>query len=358
MVDVSPLGSSSSGGGGGSGSTKKHQRKRERSSSPSSGGGSPDSGDDDEEIDIENDDSELPVGTVVRDILARRWNGSVSSMKMECASCHEKTIPLAYPYCVGCCQQDLHTLIFQSLSAGLTVIQKRDGGLEGQDALKERIKALQKKEKKNEHIFDSGHGRAEQTKIFKELLDEFAALEKHFASIGIVLAEHEDAEDLEEYGDASAISVSGDEEDDEEEEEEEEAEFSSSSSSYESRRRHRKKQQPISGAESLALDLLRFRQERGIFIAQQEEMETLCVAGDEKSVAAARVLLDKLKSLPNQWCVDIYDVDAKTTQLCESLGWFTTEKEATKAMTVHVALHSHLKGKATFSVREKKNQPQ
>lgn len=358
---VSPLGSSSSSGSGSGTTTKKQQRKRERSSSPSSGGGgSPDSNgndDDDEEIDIENDDSELAVGTVVRDILARRWNGSVSSMKTECASCHEKSIPLAYPYCVGCCQQDLHTLIFQSLTAGLTVFQKR--GLEGQESLKERIKALQKKEKKNEHVFDRAHGRAEQVKVFKELLDEFAAIQQHFADIGIVLAEHEDAEDLEEYGDASAMSASEDEEDDDEEEEEEEEEFSSSSSSYESRRRKKRTPPPpISSAESLALDLLRFRQERGTFIAQQEEMETLCVAGDEKSVAAARVLLDKLKALPSQWCVDIYDVDAKTTQLCESLGWFSTEKEATKAMTVHVALHSHLKGKATFSVREKKNQPQ
>lgn len=340
--------------------TTKKPRKRSRSTSPNASGSNSPGGDndDDDEIDIGDDDSELPVGSVVRDILTRKWNGNVSSYKSECASCHEKSVPLAMPYCVECCQADLHTLIFQSLSAGLVVLQKR--GSDRLDDFKARVKELQKKERKNEHVFDTGHGRAEQAKVFKELLDGFAALQSDFATQGVVLAEHEDAQDLEEYGDASAMSCSEDEEEDEEDDEEEEEEEEEEESSYDRRSSKKKSKvsEPPSGAESLALDLLRFRQDRGTFIAQQEEMETLCIAGDEKSVAAARVLLDKLKALPTQWCVDIYDVDAKTTQLCETLGWFATEKEATKAMTIHVALHSHLKGKATFTVREKKNQGQ
>jgi hypothetical protein len=342
--------------------TTTKKKKRSRSVSPEEINSNNDDNDEDSgSIAIgDDDDSEMPLGTVSRDIIADKWDGKPGSGKVACKSCGEKGVLLTSKYCMDCATDDLHTLIFQSLSAGLIVLQKKtnDDNDEALSQIKSRIKELQKKEKNNTHIFGSGHSRSEQAKLFKELLDGFAALERDFAHKDIILAEHEDAQDLEEYGDASAMSMSGDEdEDEEEEEEEEEAEFSSSSESYDKRRHSKKKKTASSSddAASLALELLKFKRERGDFITHQEEMEDLCLVGDEKSVAAARVLLDKLKSLPNQWAVDVYDVEAKTTQLCDTLGWFPSEKEATKALTVHVALHAHLKGKATFSVREKKN---
>jgi hypothetical protein len=312
-------------------------------------------------IEIGEDDSELPLGTVVRDILARKWNGSVSSAKTACTNCSEKSVPLAAPYCVGCCQDDLHTLISRSLLAGLTILQKRGGD---QDTFKERIKALQKKERKSEHIFDSTHGRCEQAKVYKELLDEFAALERDFATQGIVLAEHEDAQDLEEYGDASAMSDSGSEGEGEDEEEEEEEEASSSEEeSYESsrhRRRNKLQKTEPTDAGTLAVDLIRFRRDRGLFVAPMDEMEKHCLIGQEENVAAARTRLAVLQRLPVQWYVEIQGKgDDEPPQMAESLGYFETKDEAEKALNIYKLMHRYLLGGTVkFSVKEKKNEGQ
>lgn len=349
---------------------KQPKKKRSRSNSPDNGGGGEnDGGDDDDQdgvdsIEIGDDDSELPLGTVVRDILARKWNGSVSSAKTACTNCSEKSVPLATSYCVGCCQDDLHTLISRSLLAGLTILQKRGGAAADQDTFKERIKALQRKERKNEHVFDSAHGRSEQAKVFKELLDEFAALERDFAAKGIVLAEHEDAQDLEEYGDASAMSCSsseGEGEDEDEEEEEEEEESSSSEESYESSRRRRKLQKTEpTDAGALAVDLIRFRRERGLFVAPMDEMEKHCLIGEEENVAAARTRLAVLKKLPAQWYVEIQGKGDDEPQMAESLGYFETKDEAEKALNIYKLMHRYLLvgGAVKFSVKEKKNEGQ
>jgi hypothetical protein len=337
----------------------KTSKPKKRSRSPSL------VADDDEEgesvgnsEDDNEEENELPLGTIARDIMARQWKATVLTVKTECCVCQKTTIPLAFSYCVDCCNEDLNALIHQSLRAGLAVMVKNGDSSHAEEFAK-RVKALKKKDEDNEHIFDSGVSRATQVKVFKELLDEFAALEHDFATQGVVLAEHEDSQDLEEYGDESPMSEDHENDDDEEEdeEEEEEEEESSSSSGVSSDRRVSKKTRS-EGPEMLALDLLRLRTERGLFVTKQEEMEGLCLAGDEKSVVAARVFLDKLKSLPSQWCVDMTDLESKSTQMCDSLGWFETEREAVKAKIIHEAMHSHLKGQVAFSVREKKNSPQ
>jgi hypothetical protein len=342
--------------------TTKSAKPKKRSRSPSLADGDDEEG---ESIGNSEDDNEeeneLPLGTIVRDIMAKQWKATVPTVKTECSVCQKTTIPLAFSYCVDCCNEDLNALIHQSLKAGLTVMMKNGGGGGGGgiEEFAKRVKALKKKEEDNEHVFGSGVGRATQVKVFKELLDEFAALEHDFATQGVVLAEHEDSQDLEEYGDESPMSEDHEDEDEEEEEEEEEDEEEESNSSSGSSDRRVSKKARSEGPELLALDLLRLRTERGLFVTRQEEMEALCLAGDEKSVVAARVFLDKLKSLPSQWCVEMTDLESKSTpQMCDSLGWFETEREAVKAKIIHEAMHSHLKGQVAFSVREKKNSPQ
>lgn len=315
-----------------------------------------DSDDDEEGEDIGDDEPVL--GSIVRPLVERAWQGNPpTTRKLKCAQCQDPTILFAHEWCETCCRTDMENVLKRSLAAGLSALKKVARGKEDVplDDFKTRVRQLQKREDESNFVFDGVDEQA-KVKAFKELLDGFAALERDFAQYGIMLARVEEREDLDEYseGDEDEDDDEDDDEEDEDEEDDvclpsdyEEDEFDED----EHRARKTSKKNGSLGAigaghdspqAQLALELLRFRRDVGHFVDAQQEMEEWCMSGDEKKLAAARTKLEELRRLPAQWGVEAHNVAADVTQFCDSLGWFPTEAQAKNALVMHVALHRHL----------------
>lgn len=335
----------------------------------------------------DGDEDEVPLGTVVRPLIKRKWNGNASlTDKERCAGCKETMVLFAGRYCEECAMSDMTEMLERSLGRALTVLKKR-AEPEAFHQFCERVSVLRHKgEEADEILQDAEEEDKTKVRVFKALLDEFAALERDFeAQHRIVLAKVEDNHDIEVYEeneddeDEDDASGSGDASDDEDEDEESEGAFHQLPSDYdededfeerESRRKKSKGQAAtaVTGKPdpqaALALDLLRFRHQVGLFIEPQREMEELCLGGKPEQLTGARAILDKLRApATGPWGVeackikpgpDAFKNKANATQFCESLGWFATREQAEKALTMQMVLYAHLADVCEFRVVEKK----
>lgn len=326
-----------------------------------------------EDID-DDDDEELPLGTIIRPLIKKNWNGNPNTTdKEKCQSCARRCILFAGKYCEECTLSELNEMLERSLKAGLDVLRKRKD-----DALlaefRGRVKTLRERGLEVEELMQNEGDDDVRLKLFKELLDGFATLERDFEAQRITLAKVEDRRDAEAYEEDEEEGDDDEEENDEEEDEDEEEELVALPSDYdeeedfEERESRRKKSKGSfnSGAAqaasnpqaALALDLLRFRHEMGDFIEPQREMEELCLGGKPDELAGARAMLERLRKPTSQWGVEAYKFKTKTTQFCHSLGWFATHEQADKARAVQEGLNPHLASECEFRVVEKKRSAQ